>query len=631
MQNPLLKMVLTPFLVHRRNQFHQYTTLLPGMSRLLDGVQDRSVWDHKTGEWKTTTHSAIQEAKNRRDWVCAELERIDTLRYEVMADWKQKTEEGYLADRNKDDDKKRKRDQESEVTTSPTSPRGEESDEEHDDTRTFKSPRTTVDASIEPTAKKPRPSIEPPFDFPPPEPQIPDSQTTLPSLSTSPDLEHDTRSPAPEPESPVKAFMPSSDNKESIRRYAFVLDIPTTDNQRVEWLKFLDKHHWNPAMISSLRRFFCADPSPNTSMTKRFLERLWEVAGGVEAVDEEGVAPEQGQGEGKGREDKEKHHRLFWDRKVKVLVDEVAALATPVRGDDVGGNERVLPTQQKQPQPTWLKPPSVSPVSSVGMPTPKRSGSSTLTVSPSDGRVRALGLPVAGLERRRGLDTASDSDADGRRGQKLDIPALMKQYVATLSQGDRVDVPCDKCRALSLECHINRSSCRRCARRHDRCVWNEVKVGEVRALGLLGEEKREGERGIEGEVEMDGDEDEDEEEVQKSRRKRGRGSGNPTKPLRSSGGQFAFTGGRGARRKSVYDFLEDGDETMGFLEDNERDGGNGTGENEDARAMDDGDETRVFLDRGREGQGDNGGAIDVDSTDEEADEEMEEEEWVPSS
>jgi hypothetical protein len=570
------------------------------------------------------TQSTVQEAKKRRDWVCTELERIDALRYEVMAEWKQKTEEGYLADRNKDEDKKRKRDQDNGVTTSPIAPPGEQFNEDHDDNRAFKRPRITADASIEPTAKHPRLSIEPPFNFSPPEPQIPDSQTTLSSLSTSPDFDHDTRSQAPEPESPVKAIMPSSDNEESIHRYTFVLDIPTTDNQRVEWLKFLDKYHWNPAMISALRRFFCADPSPNTSMTKKFLERLWEVAGNIEAVDDEGVESEQGQGAGKGGEDKEKQHRLFWDRKVKVLVDEVAVLATPMRENDVGGSGRVLRRQHTNTQPTWLSTPSVSPFSSVGMPTPERSGASALTVSPSNERVRVLGLPVAGFERRGKLDTADDNDTDSRGGTKLDIPTLMKLYVTTLSSGDKVEVPCDKCRALSLECRINRSSCRRCARRHDRCVWNEVKVREVRALGLLEGKKRVGGRDVEGELEMD----EDEDEVQKSGRKRRRASGSATKLLRSSGGRFAFTGGRRVRRKSAYDFPEDSDETMGFLEDKEGDGGNDTGENEDTRAMEDGDQTRVFLACGRDGGGEIGGAMDVESTVEDV--EMEEE-WVPSS
>ena len=91
----------------RHKQCSYYTTSLPGQSQLLQGVQDKYIWDHQVGKWKATTHSAVQEAADRREWVCAELERIDALRYKTMADWEQRTREEYTADPSK----KRKRDE----------------------------------------------------------------------------------------------------------------------------------------------------------------------------------------------------------------------------------------------------------------------------------------------------------------------------------------------------------------------------------------------------------------------------------------------------------------------------------------------------------------------------------------
>lgn len=506
------------------------------MSRYVRGVQDRSIWDHELGEWQATTYSAVQEAKQRRDWVCAELERIDTLRYHIIADWKRKIDEQYSAERIMHEDKKRKRESDEDVeapVTSPESQQDDDFDDQDDGTRISKRRRIRVITSVTPTARVPRPTIELPYPFSLQIPTlsalsipgIPDSQTTVSSASTSPD-DHHTRSQAPEPQSSIKSDLPAmSTHEENIHRYTFVLDIPTTDNQRVEWLKFLDKYEWNPTMISALRKFFCAEPTPNTSMTKRFLERLKEVCGTIEEVaKDEDEELEDGEVE-------EKRYRLLWDRKVKTLGDEVSMLATPVRHNKktgVGNRKgRTLRRQQTHPlaQPTWVRTPVVSPL--MG----------------SDG------------------DNSSDGNDGARRkknvgkSKSIDIPALMKEYVASLSKGDRVEVPCDKCRALHLECRINSSSCKRCAGRHDRCVWNEVPLEEVRALGLLGE----------GEWEGSGEEDgEDDEEVQKSGRKRGQGvvASNPTKVSKSSSGRgssgAAGAGGeRRIRKKSVYDLPED--------------------------------------------------------------------------
>jgi hypothetical protein len=529
--------------------------MLPGMNRLLKGVQDRSIWDHETGEWRATTSRGVQEAKNRRDWVCAELERIDALRYETMLDWKKKIDEGYMGSTicNKDNEKKRERDEENDVaiqTTSPTTQQGEMSNQEVEGINVFQRPTISIDTHV---AKYPRLSIEGQFDFFPqflPEPRAPDSQEKLSSASASPDGGYDIRSQAPEPESPIKFSLPSSTiqstfpapstTEDSIRRYSFVLDIPTTDNQRVQWLKFLDKYEWNPAMISALRVFFCAEPTPNTSMTKKFLERLWEVCATIEeVVDEEHDNPDR-------EYTHKKQYRLLWDRKVKGLSDEVSELATPIKEEDVSGNGKGNLLRDMPTQPTWLRTPSVSPLSSVNMPLSVPFGNAALPASPSDARVRALHSGESSDDDEGSVPhDGPNHEEDVGSSNKIDIPALMKAYVGTLKRGDRVVVPCDNCRSLNLDCRINSSSCRRCATRHDRCVWNDVEIDEAKALGLLGE----------GEGD-DGDDVDDEKAVRKPTKKRGR-SKMATRAKKVAGGAG---GSRRVRKKSVYDLPEDGDD-----------------------------------------------------------------------
>lgn len=424
--------------MNRRRQYNRYSTLLPVSSSLLKGIYDKCIWDHEFGEWKGTTHSGVDEATKTREWVCKELERIDTLRYKVMADWKTITQEKYIAGPTK----KRKRVDEMLVvrTTSDSSNRGYESDKENAVSPGFKQPKTVsfdnrTDISIECAVKTPRLSIEPLFEFPPPE--IPDSQTTRSSFSgafsTSPDADHEVRSQAPEPESPVKQHFPyeTETTADFIKRYSFVLDIPTTDGQRVEWIKFLDKYQWNKSMISALREFFMADIPPNTTQTAAFLTKLKAVCATIEKVN----STHKGQ----------KKYKLLWNAKVTINIAEAAIDAAK------------SPPPLEPPQPTWLTTPKFLPTSSVENHTPQEPFPSNLTASPTESQVREA--------------VSAES-----------VRSAMKKYVSTLSKGDRVEPPCDRCRGLNLDCRINKTSCKRCADSHNRCVWSEVELREVEGI-----------------------------------------------------------------------------------------------------------------------------------------------------
>jgi hypothetical protein len=585
--------------VNRRKQCNYYTTSLPGQSQLLQGVQDKYIWDHQVGKWKSTTHSAVQEAADRREWVCAELERIDALRYKTMADWEQRTREEYTADPSK----KRKRDDEAPAPTTmnPSSEQNHPLDNENTSMPSSKRPKTvsfdsSVNPATEPTGQLPQLSIEPPVELPTPKQPIPDSQSTLSSLSTSTDVDHEARSPAPEPETPLRSnaevntTVLTIKNEEStaacLARYTFLLDIPTTDKQRISWLKFLDKYNWNPAIISPLRRFFMADPAPNMSRTQTFLERLKTVCKTIEVESE-------GQGGGT--------YKLLWDQKVKLIVDEMAMEAA---------EEEKVKALRQQRQPKWVKTPDTSPLSSIGKNTPKTPKRLRLTVSPQrlrltvsppSARVRAIKSPAVQKAKdvESNNDETSDTNNESQTDTETDIPALMKQYVSSLKKGQKVEPPCDRCRESNVECHINKTSCSRCARRHDRCVWTKVDVDELKGLGLLEKDEAEYGKGW-------------------NRKKKQASSGKK----RASNGKKEVSGIPGGevtgkrtvrkRKRSVYDLTgdEDGDETRAFLED---DGS----QNASVQAVSegDGDQTRAFLAEDEE--------LDVDSESEE--------EWVPSS
>ena len=609
-------------------QFNYYTTLLPGHSHLLHGVKDKYIWDHQIGKWQPTTHSAVQEATDRREWVCTELERIDSLRYKVMADWGQRTRDEYAADTSN----KRKRDNEVPVTTAENliSDGNHQADEV---TTPFHSSKRQKAVSLdnsasivsEPTGELPRLSIEPPVCLPTPQRPIPDSQSTLSSLSTSTDIDHKARSAAPEPETPLRsnaeenATVHSTEAEEStaacLARYTFLLDIPTTDNQRVCWLEFLGKYNWNPAMISALRRFFMADPTPNMSQTKTFLERMKSVCETIEV-----------ESKTQGGESEETD-RLLWDQRVKVVVDEMAV--------EAARKEKVKPVQQQR-QPKWINTPDTSPLSSIGKSTPKTPKKSAprvtkkstpkkpktpkklrLKVSPSSVRVRTVKSPA--VQNSEDLEADSDeiskTNNDSDIETKIDIPALMKQYVSSLNKGEKVKPPCDSCRDAGVECRINKTSCSRCARRHDRCVWTKVDVDEMKGLGLLGKEKTEdGEGGNKKKRQARSGKEKVSAipggQVTSGRavRKRKRSAYGLTRDEDSDG---EVAGGRATRKRkrNVHDSTEneDGDETNGFLnDDGSKDG------SVQAVSDEDGDQTRAFL-----GQ-------DQDS-------ENEEDEWVPSS
>jgi hypothetical protein len=462
--------------------------------------------------------------------VCEELERIDTLRYDSEAEWTRNVEESYMRGLNK----KRKREED-----------GTAADSQFHDVEDVPSNRSKmlsfdggVMPTIEPTSKKLRLPVEPPIDLP--RPEIPDRQITKSSfsevLSISPDAEHEVRSQAPEPEPSIKRddFSTKEANADFLKRYSFVLDIPATDGQRVDWINFLEMYQWNKSLISSLRIFFMADTSPTASQTAAFLKKLKEVCATIEEVDVHGL---------------HKKYRLLWDAKVIVHIKEAAAEAAA---------EAETSLTPHQPQPTWLRPPRrrfTAPPPEKEKIAPRTPTPSPMTASPTSSQVREAAIAE-------------------------DIQSAMKKHVRTLKKGTRIEPPCDRCRELGLKCLINSTSCQRCAAAHDKCSWNEVAVEEVRDLGIL--------QGGEGTPTPAG-----------QRGGKGKGAKQAGKRKAKSQG----TRRSAQKRRSMYNFPVDGDETRAFFDDADGETAGG-----------DGDETKAFLN----GAGDDSGGD-------------EEDEWVPSS
>ena len=217
-------------------------------------------------------------------------------------------------------------------------------------------------------------------------------------------------------------------------------------------------------------------------------------------------------------------------------------------------------------------------------------------------------------------DETSDTNNESQTETEPDIPALMKQYVSSLKKGEKVEPPCDRCREADVECRINKTSCSRCARRHDRCVWTKVEVDELEGLGLLEKDEAEYGKGW------------NKKKKKQASSGKKRASNGKKEVSGTPGGEVS--GGRAVRKRkrSVYDLTgdEDGDETRAFLDDNDG------SENASVQAVSegDGDQTRAFLAEDEEldvqGDGDEtraflgeGDELDVDSESEE--------EWVPSS
>lgn len=410
-------------------------TFFPVKSRLLKGSKEKYIWHHDSGKWKRTTWAGVQEATERREWVCKELERVEALRYETEAEWTRNVGERYMAGLNK----KRKSDQ-----------HGRDKDEEAQAVNDISSKRLKtvsfddrVTPTIEPALKTPRLEIEPLIELP--RKEILDSQTTQSSsyetLSISPNAEHEVRSQAPEPESPFRET-----TADFLKRYSFVLDIPATDGQRLSWIKFLEQYQWNKSLISSLRVFFMTDTPPTTSQTVAFLKRLRAVFATIEDAESDGT---------------QKKFRLFWDNKVTVHVKEAAAEATA---------EAEPSHRLSLIQPMWLSPPRrqcTSPTAPKGKvtgrektTTPKTLSATPMTLSPTSSQVREAALAE-------------------------NVQNAMKKYVKTLEKGDKVEPPCDRCRGLGLKCHINFVSCQGCAAAHEKCSWSEVLAEEFREMGTL--------------------------------------------------------------------------------------------------------------------------------------------------
>lgn len=418
-----------------------------------------------------------------------------------MAEWKKNVEENNMAGLNK----KRKRDEEAAALDMT----GSESQQAEG--APFKRGKTVSfdDGSelfIEPAAMRTRPSIEPPFDFPPP--AIAESQTTRSSLSEvfsiSPDADHEVRSQAPQPESPTKQDTPyrTETTVDFLKRYPFVLDIPTTDGQRVAWIRFLEKYNWSHSLISSLRRFFMADTTRKAAQTAKLLEKLKAVCASIEEVDLDS--------------DGEKRYTLCWDSNVVVHVEQAAVQSVET------------PRSRRTAQPTWIESSRVGRTSGKGnrMPTLHQS---LKMPSPSN----LIKSPVSPTESQVNEAAAAE---EVQSAMKENIQSAMKEYVKGLKKGAKVEPPCDRCREFSLDCRINKTSCKNCAQSHNRCQWSKGQ-----------EEEGEGERNStlmanEGK--------------EKKRKK------NPTLGQRLWKGED-----KGARRKSIYNVPNDDDDTAASLED----------------------------------------------------------------
>lgn len=62
---------------------------------------------------------------------------------------------------------------------------------------------------------------------------------------------------------------------------------------------------------------------------------------------------------------------------------------------------------------------------------------------------------------------------------------LCQAHMDSLSRGQRVLPPCDRCRRLRMDCVKNLTSCAGCTKKHARCHWREVTRDELGALDHL--------------------------------------------------------------------------------------------------------------------------------------------------
>jgi hypothetical protein len=51
-----------------------------------------------------------------------------------------------------------------------------------------------------------------------------------------------------------------------------------------------------------------------------------------------------------------------------------------------------------------------------------------------------------------------------------------------LRRGDRMLPPCDRCRRLQMECIKNLMTCVGCTKKHAKCLWRDVREGELETL-----------------------------------------------------------------------------------------------------------------------------------------------------
>ncbi|KAF2757006.1 hypothetical protein EJ05DRAFT_539098 [Pseudovirgaria hyperparasitica] len=84
-------------------------------------------------------------------------------------------------------------------------------------------------------------------------------------------------------------------------------------------------------------------------------------------------------------------------------------------------------------------------------------------------------LPHHTAPSSRALPPAAEKDDGGP--YKTEMVLRME----SLSKGERILPPCDRCRRLHMDCLKNLTACAGCTKKHAKCSWREVREGEIRS------------------------------------------------------------------------------------------------------------------------------------------------------
>ncbi|KAK8158083.1 hypothetical protein BKA80DRAFT_312441 [Phyllosticta citrichinensis] len=83
---------------------------------------------------------------------------------------------------------------------------------------------------------------------------------------------------------------------------------------------------------------------------------------------------------------------------------------------------------------------------------------------------------------RAGTAFSQSTEKDDGGPFKAEMVARME----SLSKGERILPPCDRCRRLHMDCLKNLTACMGCTKKHAKCSWKEVREPELR-MGQIGE------------------------------------------------------------------------------------------------------------------------------------------------